>query len=278
MTKALATSADSTRRGSQILQTWAALFRAEFHAVSMYRTQVLLSVFSWVVPLAFMVLWRANVRQSGNQTVSPSQVTTYYAVLLITTNISLSGPILNRLSSQIHSGQLSPKLLLPLHPLKPIVAFGVALKSMRFIPLIAIVPLVVWAGHGHIKFSLVRVLDAVALVFLGMTCTALIAGLVGCWAFWLGRSSSAVQGIVSGFEWVLGGLVAPLALYPAWLFGVLQYQPFYFAHAAPAQVISGISDPRASQLLLALAWVVALSALFRWTWAAGLRRYEAVGT
>ncbi|HZZ37036.1 MAG TPA: ABC-2 family transporter protein, partial [Caulobacteraceae bacterium] len=96
--------------------------------------------------------------------------------------------------------------------------------------------------------------------------------LVGLSAFWIRRVLPALL-IVQKLMFLLGGLFAPISLYPDWLRRLAEATPFA-AHLAFAG--QAVLTPSADVLWRALAWqafwLVALAGLAALTWRAGLAK------
>ena len=74
-------------------------------------------------------------------------------------------------------------------------------------------------------------------------------------------------------SFLLGGLFAPLTLYPAWLRGISEASPFAAQLYWPAAIVIA---PGAATMLRALAyevlWIATLATLLAVIWRVGLRR------
>lgn len=254
------------------------LFRVELQARSTYRAQIVLGALGWVVPLAFMALWRGAAADNPVDGIDQAQFTTYFGVLLALSNLSLTGNVVFAMSSRIHNGQLSVMLMRPMPPTVVPVLESAATNVFRLPVVIVAVPLIVILGGGVVRGGISVWVTAVVVAVLGAVAVAYVATIVATVAFWLTKADG-VMGLVVGLEWVLGGMVAPVVLLPQPLPTVLVHQPFWFAQGAPAQMLAGIGDVSAfGTIAEAAVWVVGLHLLLRVVWRRALRRYEAVGT
>jgi len=114
-----------------------------------------------------------------------------------------------------------------------------------------------------------------ALLLLGtMGCVLgmLLYVLVGLAAFWMRRVLPAML-IVQKLSFLLGGLVAPISLYPDWLYGFAKVTPF---GAQLYWVGVQVLTPSAQLFWIGIGWqilwCVVLSALCALVWRAGLRK------
>ncbi|CUR59527.1 membrane hypothetical protein [metagenome] len=261
----------------RLLRVYGGLLRLELQAASTYRSQLVLGALTWVVPVAFMALWRGAAGSDGIDGISSSQFTTYYAVLLLTTSLQLTNHLCFGLEPLVHTGELSALLLRPHHAMHALVARGVAQLSFRLSPLLVVVPVLVVALGGSVSHSATQWCLAVLITPLGFVAEVYLALMMASIALWITRSG-ALTGLLFGAEWILGGLIAPIALLPWVLPELLRHQPLWFAIGAPAEAVSGIGTLSPWTLLEALAWGVALHLVYARIWRRGLRRYEAVGT
>jgi ABC-2 type transport system permease protein len=176
-----------------------------------------------------------------------------------------------RLEDDIRDGGLEPYLLRPKSYLLQRVAPAMGETVVRLAVLGA-------AGLAALAMS-GRALPApgawpavLLLGLLGCVLGMLLYVLVGLAAFWMRRVQPAWL-IVQKLDFLLGGLVAPISLYPDWLFDVAAATPFgahlYWVGVqaltpSPGLFLAGIGW----QVL----WIIALAALCALVWRVGLRR------
>ncbi|MCA9112005.1 MAG: ABC-2 family transporter protein [Planctomycetaceae bacterium] len=106
----------------------------------------------------------------------------------------------------------------------------------------------------------------------------LIEALIGLVAFWFLEVSSLLF-IYMMLNFFLSGHMIPLDLLPTPVFHAIEYLPFKFLAYTPAAIMLGryTHAELAEQLLIELAWVVALLLLNRLAFQRGVRRYGAFG-
>jgi ABC-2 type transport system permease protein len=68
------------------------VLRAELAAAAAYRAQ--LGLVSWVVPLAFLALWRGAAASGPVGGITVTQFGTYFCILLVTTNLQIVMPVI----------------------------------------------------------------------------------------------------------------------------------------------------------------------------------------
>jgi viologen exporter family transport system permease protein len=179
--------------------------------------------------------------------------------------------IQQRLEDDIRSGGLEPYLLRPKSYLLQRVAPAMGETMVRLVALGA-------AGLAAIAISgrplpIPSAWPALLLLgSLGCVLGTLLYVLVGLAAFWMRRVMPAML-IVQKLSFLLGGLVAPISLYPDWLFGFAKATPFG-AHLYWVGVQALTPSVRMFWIGVGwqILWSVLLSALCVIVWRAGLRK------
>lgn len=261
----------------RLVRVYGGLLRSEVQAAASYRSQLVLGALGWVVPVAFMALWKGAAGAGDVAGITAAQFTTYYAVLMVTTSMQLSRGLSFDVEPLVHSGEMSALLLRPTHPMHLLVARGLARLTYGLPPLLLVVPALVLGLGGDVTRDATQWVLALAIAPLGFVAEIYLGLMMGALALWFTRSA-ALSGLLFGAEWLIGGLVAPVALMPGPLPDLLRHQPLWFAIGAPAEAISGISRLEPWILLEAAAWAVLLHLVFARIWRRGMLRYEAVGT
>jgi ABC-2 type transport system permease protein len=274
---AAATAAGGRGGAARLVRLYAGLLRAELQAASAYRAQIVLSALAWVVPLAFMALWRGASATAPVNGITQGQFTAYFALLLATTSLQVILPVIFMFGDLVYTGHLSALLLRPGHAIHTIVAKGLSNKAFSMPALLVLVPVVLVTTHATLVASPSTVLVAVVTCVLGLVGSTYLAAMAGALAFWMTKAQG-VQGLLVGAEWILGGIIAPVALLPGPLAAIVPHQPLWFADAALPELLSGIRPASPLMPVEAAAWVVVLHLTYRLLWRRALRKYEAVGT
>jgi ABC-2 type transport system permease protein len=176
-----------------------------------------------------------------------------------------------RLEDDIRDGGLEPYLLRPQSYLLQRVAPAMGETMVRLVVLGA-------AGLAALALS-GRALPApgawpalLILGILGCVLGLLLYVLAGLAAFWI-RRVLPVTLIVQKLDFLLGGLVAPVSLYPDWLFAVAAATPFgahlYWVGVQAMTPSAGLFWTGAGWQIL---WIAVLAALCVLMWRAGLRK------
>ena len=265
------------RRPLHLGRTYAALLKVEAQAASAYRWEIVLSAFAWIVPLAFLALWSGAAADGPVEGITRAQFATYYSLMLVTTSLQVTMAVIFEFGWQVYSGQLSAQLLRPVHPLHQVVARAFATKLYSLPPMLLVVPVSLWLTGGQVSDRPGDWALAVVVTLLGTAGLTHLAAMSGAIAFWMTKAQG-IQGLLFGVEWVIGGLVAPVALLPGILPTLAVHQPLWYANAAGPEILSGIGRHGWGLVLEATLWLVVLHVAYRMIWRAAVRRYEAVGT
>jgi ABC-2 type transport system permease protein len=176
-----------------------------------------------------------------------------------------------RLEDDIRNGGLEPYLLRPQSYLLQRVAPALGETMVRLVVL-GTVGIAAVAISGRPLPALGVLLALIVLGSLGCVVGTLLYVLVGLAAFWMRRVLPAML-IVQKLSFLLGGLVAPISLYPGWLFSIAKATPFG-AHLYWVAVQT--MAPSARLFWIGIGWQVlwsmVLGALCTAVWRAGLRK------
>jgi ABC-2 type transport system permease protein len=176
-----------------------------------------------------------------------------------------------RLEDDIRFGLLEPHLLRPKPYLLQKLAEALGDTAARMIGLGAagIAMIVVFAPALP---PLEAFAFALVLGLLGAAIGVLLFTLTGLAAFWVRRVLPPYL-IMQKSIFLLGGLFAPIWLYPAWFYHAGVVTPFAANIFFPAnQMLQPSAQTFAEGLFAQVAWVVILSALIALVWRAGLRK------
>lgn len=176
-----------------------------------------------------------------------------------------------RLEDDIRLGMLEPHLLRPKPYLLQKIAesLGDSLARLLGIGLAALLALALSgrAAPSPVAFAAVAILGP-----LGATIGVLLYTIVGLCAFWVRRVMPAYL-IMQKSMFLLGGLFAPITLYPVWLYQAGVVTPFaahifYAGHQMIAPSLDGFVEAFAAQLF----WIAVLTVVIALIWRAGLHK------
>jgi len=78
---------------------------------------------------------------------------------------------------------------------------------------------------------------------------------------------------------MLGGVVAPLDLFPAQVKAIADFLPFRFMLSFPVEIVSGrlTTADLSIGLITMTFWVAFCIVLYRWLWGRGVKQFSAFG-
>jgi ABC-2 type transport system permease protein len=252
----------------------------EIVASLMYRTQFAVYMLSTVVSIMVgLFIWLRLGESGADLPVDREFIVSYY-LLLAVVRVLVSTWHSEYLAQVIRNGELNAWLIRPGSYLLNLLANNFAEKLVKIfaiIPMIAIVGVfyrdafVLPTGINHWLLFIAAVIFAAVIQFC-------LTSAIGSLGFWMDDNAGIARSR-HVFSMVLSGELVPLALYPAWTMGFLDWQPFRFMLSFPLEILLGTLDSR--QLAYGFCIQVGWAALFTWlcwfTWQRGLRSYSAVG-
>ena len=262
----------STPRWIDSLAASAAAYRIGLaSAVAAWPVLLGRAIFYGVCLMVLVSFWDkvAATRIAGGTTLPAGGLGAYIGV---TEWITLSvTPIHLRLEDDIRSGALEPHLLRPKSYLAQAIAGEAGGMTARLVMLgaagLLLLALSGRAAPPPIAFVYVAILGVG-----GALIGVLLYALVGLTAFWMRKVLPPLL-IMQKLMFLLGGLFAPISLYPGWLHAIAAASPFG-AHLAFAGEASLAPSAAAFWRGLAAqgAWLAVLAAAAALIWRAGLAR------
>ncbi|WP_245588531.1 ABC transporter permease [Deinococcus pimensis] len=268
------------RAAASLGRKFRAIFSAQLANMVAYRAELIIWMLSGTLSFIMMAIWISQARAAGGEIggFTEARFASYFTGTWVTGQLLVVW-VAWELDVQIRLGNLSPKLLRPLDPLWEHLSnhLGDRLVRAPFIALLACLPLLLVPGAGFTTDP--RVYAAYLLVVaLGLLIRFLIEYCIGLLCFWTESATS-----FSEISWLvyaaLGGVFAPLQLYPEALRRVARLTPFPYMVNLPATMLAGDAawGDVGRGVLVLLGWAAALGTLRLVMWRLGLRRYGAVG-
>lgn len=271
------------------MRYWWNVYRANLKtAVSQmlqYRFGILIwAVWGFVGPLISLAVWTAATSARGGVISNGAGVgfartdfAAYFLVFMIVGHLTMSWDAFE-FAWRVRDGNLSPRLLKPMHPIHADVASNIAFKlctSAMILPAWILLFVLLRPSPPH---SLPQFLLGIPAVFLAFLLRYVWQYSLALFAFWTTRVE-AVNQLYFTLDSFLAGRIAPLALLPGWMAVAATYSPFRSMGSFPVELILGRMSPSqiASGFALQLVWLVIGLAVLRAVWAAGVRQYSAVG-
>jgi viologen exporter family transport system permease protein len=263
-----------------VVSVYRALLVAELQAAAQYRVQSVLWLLLTIVrPIVFLAAWTAAAATQGGSIGSfdAADFAAYYVAL------TLVGQLTNAWEAydfeyEVRNGQLSPKLLRPLHPVHYLLVANIVWKLATLPALLPVLVLIAWTFHARFETQPWQIALFVPSVLLAAALRFLVSLILGTTAFWTTRIH-ALMSFYDRLTFLFAGQIAPLSLLPGPLQVLAYILPFGYMLGVPADLLRG--GPSLSTALTLMAgqaiWLMAAWFGFVLIWRAGLRQYSAVG-
>lgn len=219
-------------------------------------------------------LLRAAAHANGGSIAGYSAIAvTWYIATSEAGTISMNSRLIDDIGGDIASGAIAVELLRPVSVLRQrvLIEFGRVLP--RLAVCIAVGGVVARITGGPIPHGAAAFLAIPSLV-LAVACNIVAQHAFAAGSFWL-RESRAMWFLYQKFVFMLGGMLIPLEVFPAWMRSIAAVTPFPSMAYAPARLASGHFEP--GLLLIQLFWLVVLAGLAAFMFGRGERRLQVVG-
>ncbi len=261
-----------------MIRKYLVLLRRSIGLTLEYRAGVLIWMMVNIMPLVMLAVWYSLSEDGPIAGYSQNDFVAYY--LLLTWARQMTGAwVIWELEYEIRHGFLSAKLLHPLNPIHEYIAGHIADKLFRFVVLLPLVFLA-WMIFPSIHYDvtpltftlfLVALAAALLLRFLSQYCFGILA-------FWISASITLHEIWFAGML-MLGGVIAPLDLFPEQIRVIANYLPFRFMLSFPVEIVSGRLTPvdLAIGVATMIFWLAFFIGLYRWLWRRGIKQFSAFG-
>ncbi len=257
---------------------YATLMRRSIAAMFEYRVNMLIWMLINVMPLVMLAVWFSMSEGGPVAGYSQSDFVSYYLLLAFVQQMTAVW-VIYELGYEIRHGDLSIKLLHPLNPLYEYVSNNLADKILRPIALIPLA-LVAWLIFPTIHYratgaNLALFVAALAAAWFIRFMSQYIFGLL---AFWV-SDSTTLNDIWFALGAMLGGMIAPLDLFPPNVTAIANWLPFRFMFSFPVEILSGrlTTQDVATGVAAMLFWAALAVVVYRWMWRKGIRQFSAFG-
>jgi ABC-2 type transport system permease protein len=268
---------------------WINIYRANLKMaiaqMLQYRFAILIwAVWGFVGPLISLAIWTAvsaanngGVAGKTGGTFGRADFAAYFLTFMIFGHLTMSWDAFE-FAWRVRDGNLSPRLLKPLHPVHTDVSFNIAFKlctSAMLLPvwilLFILLKPTMPASWWTLLLAIPALIMAGVLRYVWQYSLALIA-------FWTTRVE-AINQLYFTLDSFMAGRIAPLALLPGWLGIIAYYTPFRGMGSFPVELALGRIAPAdiLPGFALQIVWLGIGLVLFRVLWAAGIKQYSAVG-
>ncbi len=239
---------------------------------------LLRSVFLVVIMYVFAELWSTTYESSGHRVLGGYDVRAVVWYLVVTEAIVMGTPrLVNTLSEEIKHGDIAYRLTKPVNYVLYNYAQYLGEAAVRIAANLVIggavafaffgLPPTTWASGG---LFLITVAIAVTMQFtLNM--------IISLSLFWI-EDGRGLDLISSRLVMILGGMMIPLPLFPAWLAAVCTYLPFQVVAYLPANTLVDLSAENVRpDLLRSAVWIGLFAGLCWLLYRKGVRQLHVQG-
>jgi ABC-2 type transport system permease protein len=247
-----------------------------------YRWNFLLrAVLSFVPLLGGVFLWQAVLGKEGEiNGYSYEMILSYFILMIILDAVASPTEDDFAIAADIREGRINQVLLKPLNYLT--YRFTLFTASRTVYSLVAALP--IFLGVLSLRSYLADIpwtttlLPGILATIGSAVLQFMISYTVAMLAFWLLEVGSIIF-IVYSIEFLAGGHMFPLDLWPPHLFALCQALPFAYEYWFPVAVMLGRIAPGELMIgfVMQWAWIGFFWLLSRVLWLRGLKRYTAVG-
>lgn len=245
-----------------------------------YRVANYLYMIGMVVePVVYLVVWSTVAQARGGSVGSytPGQFAAYYIVWTLVRNMNIVFTPYGW-EWRIRSGQFSPMLLLPIHPLHYDLSYFAGWKVVVIVLWLPLAVLLTLAFHPTIHPTLLEVAVFAVAIWGAYLIRSMWQTVIGLITFWTTRVSAIFE-LYFGVELILSGRLVPMTLLPTWARKVAAFLPFQWTFGFPIEALVGRLSPH--QLLVGIGmqilWVGLGALVVSVVWRLAIRQYSAVG-
>lgn len=264
----------------RFVRTYRALLLAQLQTAVQYRVQMFLyAAFSFMRPIIFLAAWSAVAEAQGGVVgaFDRGAFAAYFVATMLVTHFTFAWNAYD-FEYQVRQGQLSSKLLRPLHPIHTSITENVVWKAFTAVAVLLVALFISMTFGARFETEPWHLALGVGSTLLGAALYFTLDFTIASVAFWTTRVHAAVT-LYQRTAFIFAGQIAPLALLPGPLQAIAYVLPFGYMLGVPADILRG--GPTVAEALPMVAgqvvWLVIAVLLFRRVWRAGLREYSAVG-
>lgn len=256
-----------------------ALVRRTLDSIFEYRASAFIWILVNVTPLVMLAAWLSLAESGPVAGYSQADFASYYLLLAFVQQMT-GVWVAWELEGDIRHGGLAIRLLRPLNPIHDYVAENLADKLVRFILLAPFVAIALYVfPMVHYEVSTVNAgvfLIALAAAWLLRFFSQFLFGMA---AFWV-SSVMTLHDLWSATALLLGGMMAPLDLFPAPVAQIAQFLPFRYMLSFPVEVALGrlTGGEVREGLATCLFWITVTVLLYVAMWRRGVRQFGAFGS
>lgn len=261
-----------------MLTKYLAFMRRSIAVTFEYRAGTLIWMITNIMPLVMLAVWYALAEDGPIGSYSQTDFVAYYLLITLLRQLTTVW-VIHELDYQIRHGQLSIKLLHPINPIHEFMSDNLSDKIFRIIVMLPL-GIIAYIIFPNIHYDLTPISVTLSLVALAMAWAMrfLSQYTFALFSFWVSQAETLHE--IWYATWLLiGGMVAPIELFPEPVAIVAKWLPFRFMLSFPAEIVLGrltLSDMLVGLSASAL-WLGLMIAVYRVVWRRGLRQFSAYG-
>ncbi len=240
--------------------------------------------FFWVVGMAFepviyLVVWQAVARERGGEVAgyTVSAFAAYYITWTLVRQMNI-GLTPWAFEGRILRGELSPQLLLPVHPFHLDLASFFGMKVVTTLVWFPVALLLYFVFRPEFNLEAWRVAAFLVCIVTGFVMRFILLWALGMITFWVQRVTAIFE-VYFGLELVLSGRLVPLELLPGWAQRLADWLPYQWSFGFPIELLIGRLNQGQTVhgFIMQGVWAVIGLGVMLVLWRKGLKRYSAVG-
>ncbi|HUS28019.1 MAG TPA: ABC-2 family transporter protein [Kofleriaceae bacterium] len=245
-----------------------------------YRAEFLVWMLTSTMPLINLAFWTAVARDGQFQGYDAPRFTAYFLGVLIVRNLT-GNWVAWQMSEEIRTGVLSMRLLRPLHPFIAYASSQSAALPFRSLIAVPVAVILLVTAGAAITTDPVQLLLLLPSILLAWLITFGLMFALGCISFWITQTFGIVT-FYFGMWTLFSGYMMPMDImslkFPL-IAQIAKWLPFYSMLGAPVEIMTKqLSTGEMLQIIgVQLGWAIVCIVVALRAWAAGIRKFEAVG-
>jgi ABC-2 type transport system permease protein len=262
----------------------AAIYRQKFATEIAIQFAYRAALAIWLIglllnPTIYLVVWTTVATTQGGAVggFTAADFAGYFIAMMIVNQLTFDWHAFF-MEWRVRTGDLSPMLLRPVHPIHNDIAENLTFKLLTFTVVAPVAVFLAMTFDARIQPEPWQVFAFIPALLFAMALRFLLEWCLGILAFWVTK-----MGAITQAWWVavlfLSGQIAPLSLFPPLIQTIASVLPFRWMVSFPVEVGLGRLTPdRVLQgYVVQAVWIGLSLVLLRVGWRVGVRRYSAVG-
>ncbi len=243
-----------------------------------YRAEYFIYIIGGVQPLIMLFIW-ITLNNSGalQGDYSSTHFICYFLLIYAVRHINVMW-FPWALDDEIRQGDLSFKLLRPVHPYWNYLAYSLSDSVIRVPIMLPLVLIGLFATGAYTKISLHHLPLGLLALIGGMAIHFYANFLMGVSAFWIERAR-AFDVMYYTLLLLLGGAIVPVELFPGNIGEVVRFTPFPYILGFPVDIAMGSlsSAEVLTGFIIQASWIAIIGLSGRQLWKSGTKNYTGAG-